>query len=52
MSSSSRMTPRGWRVPAVMPEVPESSTNFFQRSKKAYYPSRVMSSFAVFISST
>ena len=32
MCSSSRTTPRGWRVLAVMPEVPESSTNFFQMS--------------------
>src|SRR5262245_4335809 len=33
MCSSSRMTPRGWRVLAVMPDVPERTTNFFQISR-------------------
>src|SRR5262245_40577801 len=33
MCSSSRMTPRGGRVLAVMPDVPERTTNFFQFEK-------------------
>ena len=51
MSGSSRMTPSGWRVLAVAPEVPDSSANFFQRSSHMSSAS-VMSIFAAMISYT